>query len=111
MQASVDGIGRPIAPLYSAQVHRVDAGRGRGFGQAVGLDQVTPVTCFQRSATARCTAMPPPSVRLQRGEVDLVESGRVEQAIEQRVDAGDRGERDSSSSLTKPCMSRGLVIR
>ena len=38
-----------------------------------------PVTLRQRSETAACTAMPPPSATLQRAEVELVEARRVQQ--------------------------------
>ena len=50
-----------------------------------------PVTCFQRSATAFCTAMPPPTASFSAREVELGEIRVVEQRVEQRVDAGDDG--------------------
>src|SRR3546814_239168 len=75
------------------QVHRVDAGRGRGFGQAVGFDQghagdLLPALghrALHRHAAAERQA--------QVREVDLLEAGRVEQAVEQRGGGGDCGER------------------
>jgi hypothetical protein len=33
--------------------------------------------------------MPPPSTDLERAEIQPVETGRVQQAVEQGVDAGD----------------------
>ena len=52
-----------------------------------------PVTSFQRLATDSCTAMPPPSVIFRALKSIVVEAGCVQQSVEQRVDAGDEGER------------------
>ena len=93
------------------QVERIDRRRRRGLGEPVASISGTPVTSFQRSATACCTAMPPPSVISQRREVELRELRVVEQRVEQRVDAGERREPVACRiSLTKPGMSRGFVI-
>ena len=48
-----------------------------------------PVARFQRSATAACTAMPPPKVTLSATEVDGVETRRIQQRVEKRVHAAD----------------------
>ena len=61
-----------------------------------------PVTCFQRCATASCTAMPPPSVMRELREVELGEVRVVEQRVEQRVHAGDRRELELAHLLHEP---------
>ncbi|KAG1243925.1 hypothetical protein G6F68_015652 [Rhizopus microsporus] len=78
MQASVDGIGRPIEPLYSGRAVGLDQGDAGGLLPALGH------RALHRHAAAQG--------ELDRREIDLVEAGGVEQAVEQRVDAGDGGE-------------------
>ena len=45
------------------------------------------MTSFQRFATDSCTAMPPPSVIFSALKSMVVEAGRVQQRVEQRIDA------------------------
>ena len=44
-----------------------------------------PVRASQRSATARCTAMPPLLATSQAGEIDAVEAGMVQERVVERV--------------------------
>ncbi len=74
------------------QGERIDAGCRRGLGQAIGFDQGHPgdlLPAFGHGTLYRHAAA---QGELDRGEVDLVEAGGVEQAVEQRVDTGDGGE-------------------
>src|SRR5579864_7695041 len=58
---SVDGIGRPIDPLYSAPSNGLIVAAGDVSVSPYASTSGTPVTAFQRLATASCTAIPPPS--------------------------------------------------
>ena len=57
---------------------------------------------FQRSAVARCTAMPPPSESLSEREIEVREPRRVHEPVEERVHAGDRAERVLAQLLHEP---------
>ena len=66
MVTIVEGIGSPAVPLYSKSstrglMHAPGEVSVRPYASSSGR----PVTSFQRSATARCTAMPPPSDSLR----------------------------------------------
>ena len=68
-----------------------------------------PVTCFQRSATAFCTAMPPPSASFRWEKSSLAKSGLLSSALKSVLTPVIMVYL-CSSSFTKPGMSRGLVI-
>ena len=74
------------------QIERVHAGGGRSLGQPVGLDQSTLCHFFPffRHCSLHCHAAA--ERQAQVGEIECVESGRVEQAVEQRIDAGEHAE-------------------
>ena len=59
MVACVDGIGMPMAPVHSSVSSGLAITTGEASVNPYPSMMVTPVRCFQRSATARCTAMPP----------------------------------------------------
>ena len=55
---SVDGTGRPIAPLKSTPAQVIVA-TGEVSVRPQPCDRMQPVAAFQRAATAPCSAMPP----------------------------------------------------
>ena len=71
------------------QVRRADRGR---LGEAPALADVPPGDLAPALGYRRLHRHAAAQRDLQRAEVEPVEAGRVEQRIEQRVDAGDEGE-------------------
>lgn len=69
------------------------------------------MTFFQRSATARCTAMPPPRVNLTEEKSISSKPGVLSRPLNSVLTPVMAVKRVPLSSLTKPFMSRGLVIR
>ena len=108
--ASVDGIGRPIEPLY--------AGKSSGLIVAAGDVSVSPyasisgepVTSFHRNATASCTAMPPPSVRRKVEKSSFANSALLMSALKSVLTPVNAVKRNLLISFTKPAMSRGFGI-
>ena len=68
------------------------------------------MTCCQRSATAFCTAMPPPIVSRSRLKSSLPKSGWFRSALKSVFTPVITVNLCLASSFTKPGMSRGLVI-
>ena len=88
----VDGIGSPIEPLNSGSSSLLMQAPGEVSVRPQAWVSVLPVTCFQRSATARCTAMPPPRLTLSALKSRRSKPGVLQQRIEQRVHAGEERE-------------------
>ena len=107
---SVDGIGRPIEPLY--------AGRSSGLIVAAGDVSVSPyasisgqpVTSFHLIATASCTAMPPPSVIRNAEKSSFAKSALLTSALNSVLTPVNAVNLWRAISFTKPGMSRGLGI-
>jgi len=62
MLISVDGRGSPTEPLKLTPTSGLTQPAGEASVSPQPWEISQPVVCFQRSATARCTAMPPPTV-------------------------------------------------
>ena len=71
----------------------------------------TPVTSFHLSATASCTAMPPPSVILSDEKSSFANSALFTSALNSVLTPVNAVNLYLAISLTKPGMSRGLGIR
>ena len=84
----------PIMPVQSLDVQRVGNRRpARSPSGRRPSTRATPVACFQRSATTRCTAMPPALAIFRWRMSTSANSGASSSAPVQRVDADDGGER------------------
>jgi len=70
-----------------------------------------PVICFHRSATAFCTAMPPPTALFSSEKSSLAKSGLCISALNSVLTPVMMLNLCFASSFTKPGMSRGLVMR
>ena len=84
-----------MAPLYSREIERIHAGGRRGLGQSVGLDQRDAGDLLPALGDRALHGHAAAEGQMQFGEIDLVESRRVEQPVEQRVDAGHCRETDA----------------
>ncbi len=73
--------------------------------------RVVPVTFFQRSATARCTAMPPPRVIFRWLKSTLSKPGVLSRPLKRVLTPVMAENGMPESSFTKAGMSRGLVIK
>ena len=76
----VEGIGRPIEPLKSSPGRLMHAA-GEVSVRPQACVSTLPVTAFQRSATARCTAMPPPRLTRRRLKSRLSKPGVCSSAL------------------------------
>ena len=72
--------------------------------------KVQPVTFFQRSATARCTAMPPPKLIFRCEKSTSAKPGVFNSPLNKVLTPVIAVNGVFDSSLTKPGMSRGFVI-
>ncbi|MNV46496.1 hypothetical protein D3C71_1383300 [compost metagenome] len=70
-----------------------------------------PVTARQRSATERCTAMPPPMVRRRREKSRRAKSGLFSKALNSVFTPVKAENGTLLISLIRPGMSRGLMMR
>ena len=110
MVISVEGSGRPIVPVNSLEVNLLAVATGEVSERPYPSVMPQPVTCFQRSATTRCTAMPPASVRISGLKSSLRKSSLLSSALNSVFSPGKMWIGYFFSSLTKPGMSRGLGI-
>ena len=109
---TVEGIGSPAVPLYSKPFTI-------GLMQAPGEVSVRPyasssgcpVIVFQRSATARCTAMPPPRLSLRALKSSSANPGVFMSALKSVFTAGKLWNLCFDSSLITAGRSRGFGIR
>ncbi len=69
------------------------------------------MTCFQRSATARCTAMPPPRESFRPEKSSWANPGVLRSPAKSVFTPDSDVKRYFAISATKPFMSRGLVMR
>ncbi len=69
-----------------------------------------PVTWRQRSDTAACTAMPPPSATFKEEKSSLSKPGVCSSPLNSVFTPVMKVKRTLASSATNPAMSRGLVI-
>ncbi len=107
----VDEIGRPIEPLKSSPGRLMHAA-GEVSVRPQACVSTLPVTSFQRSATACCTAMPPPRLTRSPLKSRLSKPLRVQQRIEERVDAREEREAVPRQLLARSAAkSRGFGIR
>ena len=70
------------------RLQRIGAGARRGLGQAVGLGDVAPRHLLPAFGHRLLHGGAAADDHLHRREVEIPESGRVQQTVEQRVDAG-----------------------
>ena len=107
---TVEEIGRPIEPLNSGASKRLMHAAGEVSVRPHACVSVLPVTCFQRSATARCTAMPPPRLTLSALKSTWSKPGVLSSALNSVFTPLKNVNLYFDSSLTKPGKSRGLAI-
>ena len=73
--------------------------------------KTVPVAFCQRSATAFCTAIPPPIVSVSEPKSSFAKSGWFKSALNSVLTPVMTVNLCWASSFTKPGMSRGLVIK
>ena len=80
-------------------VQRIGDCRGRGLGQPVSLDQRLAGHCLPALGDRSLHRHPAGDRQMQPREIEIGEVLVVEQRVEQRIDAGDGGERRSAQRL------------
>ena len=76
-----------MVPFQGAS-ERIGADAGRRLGQAVGFGDVVPGHLLPALGHRLLHRRAAADHHLHRGKIELVESGRVQEAVEQRIDAG-----------------------
>src|SRR5690606_15987638 len=79
-------------PVVLGEIERIDAYRGRGFGEPVGLGERAAGDLLPALGDRALYRHAAAEGQVQRGEVEPLEARRVEQPVEQRIDPGERAE-------------------